>query len=105
MALAVGCPTQRSDAAVASAGCRDEDGNLPLRALLVLGVRRVGRDRPFPPHGALVARELAHADVDGPPAVLDRHSLGIGLEVVVPDRMSRQTALRRDERVLPVVLD
>src|SRR5204863_9152634 len=27
------------------------------------------------------------------------------LEIVVPDRMLRQTALRRDERVLPVVLD
>src|SRR3954470_4922622 len=85
-----------------SAGRRDEDGDLALGAFLVLGVRRVGRHRPFPPLGALVSRELADADVEWLRAVLDRNGLGIGLEVVVPDGMSRQTALRRDERILAV---
>src|SRR5947208_15621569 len=82
----------------------DEHGNLALRAFLVIGVRRIRRDGAFPPLGALLSRDLADAHVEGLRAVLDRHRLGIGLEVVVPDGVLWRTALRRDERVLAVVL-
>src|SRR4051812_2452537 len=89
----------------ASPRCRDEHGNLALRSLLVLGVRRIGLDRALPPLSPLGSRDLADADVEGLRAVLDRHRLWIGLEVVIPDGVLRQTALRRDERVLAGVLD
>src|SRR3954466_3946408 len=84
---------------------RDEHGNLALGAFLVLGVRREGRDRAFPPLGPLVSRDLADARVEGPRAVLNRSRPASGLEVGVPDGVPWQTALRRDERVLAGVLD
>ena len=74
----------------------------------VPGTRRpAGRPRPpAPPHGALVSRDPADADVEGLRQSWIVTASGSALRLYpVPDRMLRQTALRRDRHVLPVVLD
>src|SRR5688500_20307263 len=72
-------------------GC-DENRDLSRGLGLVLGVGREGSDGALPPLGTLVARDLAHARTEGLGPVLDRHRLGIGPQVVVPDRVLRRTA-------------
>jgi hydroxyacylglutathione hydrolase len=72
--------------------------------LLILGVRRVGRDGPLPPRGALVAGQFArrHLPLVGP--VLHFHAR-VGAQVVVPERVLGRPALGRDCGVAAVVLD
>ena len=57
--------TPRATRSSGALGRGDEDGDLPVRLLLVLGVGRVGRHGALPPGGLLVAADLAHRDGDG----------------------------------------
>src|SRR5687767_2290766 len=83
----------------------DEDGDLALGLLLVVGVGREDSDAPLPPGGALVAGDLADPDGEGLGAVLDHDLVGIGPEVVDPYRVLGRSAVGADQRVLAVVLD
>src|SRR5579859_7341704 len=81
----------------------DEDRDLTLGALLVLGVRRIGRDSPLPPLRALVATDLADAHLEGRGTILEDDLIRIGPEVVVPDRILGRAAHGCHERVLAIV--
>src|SRR5207248_1608170 len=59
---------------------RHEDRDLPVGALLVLGVRRVGGDGPLPPGGLLVAGDLTDPSLEELVTVLDDDLVGVGLE-------------------------
>ena len=84
-------------------GLQDEDRDLPVRLLLVVGVRRVRGDGPLPPLGLLRAGDLAGRHVLLDRAVLEL-DMRVGLDVVVPDRVLGRAAQRGDHRVTPVVL-
>src|SRR4051794_5813254 len=81
-----------------------EDRDQSVGAGLVLRVRRIRLDRAFPPDLSFSTVELPGTTVDDRLAVLDGDRIGIRLEVVVPDRMLRCTALGGDHGVLAVVL-
>src|SRR5262249_11606665 len=85
-------------------GLEDEHRDLARGPLLVLGVGRVRSDRALPPLGALVPGYLPGHHVLLARAVLHLHAR-VRAEVVVPERVGRGTALRRDRGVPAVVLD
>src|SRR6476661_1694634 len=81
-----------------------EDRDLTVGLLLVLGVRRVLRDRPLPPLRALVALGDTRAVGVLLSAVLEV-DLGVVDEVLVPRRVLGRPALGGDRGVHTVVLD
>jgi hypothetical protein len=83
----------------------DEDGDLPCRALLILGVRRVGGDGALPPLGALIAAHLTYVHLERLRTILNHHLVRTGLQVVVPDGVLGRAAHGRHQRVFPAVLD
>ena len=87
-----------------SARLEHEDRDHPLGLRLVVGVVRPGGDGALPPLGPLVAGDLAgdHVLVDRPVTQFD---VRVGDEVVVPDRVLRRPAERRDDGVATIVLD
>src|SRR5579875_1093143 len=82
-----------------------EQGYHPLGLLLVLGVRRVGGDRPLPPDSSLLAAGFVHNGVERLGAVLDAHLVGGRDHVVVPAGVRGRSALGRDQGVLAAALD
>jgi hydroxyacylglutathione hydrolase len=82
---------------------KDEDRDKTVGLLLVLGVRRVGRDGPRPPLFPLRAAHLAdgHVPLDG--AVLHLN-VRVGPHVVHPLRVLRRAALGADDGVRALVL-
>ena len=96
----------RRAALTGSGGALDqEDGDLPVGLLLVLGVRREGGHGPLPPLGLLLAGDLAGHAVPGLRAVLDGHLVRVRAQVGHPRRVRRGAALRADHHVRAVVLD
>lgn len=88
----------------AGCGLHDEHRDLPVGLLLVVRVRRKRGDGAFPPLGLLRTGDLTGRHVLLQGAVLELHQ-GVGLEVVVPDRVLGRPALRGDQGVAAVVLD
>src|SRR5215218_4175313 len=82
----------------------DEDGDLPRRLLLVVGIVRVGGHSAVPPHRLLLARDLPCAVVAFECSVLQL-DVRVLLEIVIPDGVLWRAAERRDHRVLTAVLD
>jgi hydroxyacylglutathione hydrolase len=83
---------------------KEEDRDEPVGLLLVLRVRREGRDRPLPPGGALVAGDLAGRHLPRARPVL-HHYLRVLAQVVHPDGVLGGAALGADRRVDALVLD
>src|SRR6478735_11725772 len=92
-----------SRASVTSDPLEQEDRDLPVGLLLVLGVRRVLLDRALPPLRALGALGDPGAVGRLVGAVLEV-DLGVLDEVVVPGRVVGRAALGRDRGVHAVVL-
>src|ERR1700759_4796697 len=78
-----------------------KDRNLPVRLRLIVGVVRPGRHGAFPPDRLLVAEYLTGVVVARGCAVLELDPRILG-DVVVPDRVLRSAAQRRDAGVLAV---
>src|SRR3954466_2439293 len=97
-------PGTRGNAPGSSASAlQQEDGDLAVGLLLVLGVRRGLRDAPLPPLLALLALGQAGAVLVRLGAVLEIDDR-VGQEVVVPGRVGRGAALGGDGGVHAVVL-
>src|SRR6266567_3857708 len=82
----------------------DENGHLPGRLRLVLGVVRPHRDGPLQPGRVLLVVDLPGLVVLLDRAVLELHVRVRG-QVVVPDGVLGCAAQRRDDGVLALVLD
>src|SRR5664280_2615258 len=85
-------------------GFEHEHRDLPVRPRLVLRVVGPRLDRALPPHGLLVARDLARRVVAFDRAILQL-DVRVLLEVEVPDGILLGAAERRDHRVDALVLD
>ena len=81
----------------------DEHRDLPIGLLLVLGVVRIGLDRPLPPLGFLRPGQQARHPVALGRSVLQL-DVRVGHQVVVPDGVGGGTSLGGDHRVVAVVL-
>src|SRR5450759_1995323 len=81
----------------------DNNGDLTVGLLLVVGIVGIGLDGAGPPDRLFFAGHLAGHHVPSRRAVLELH-LGIGEQVEVPDRVLWGTALGRHQGIAAVVL-
>src|SRR5215203_6842435 len=82
-----------------------QNGDQTLRALLIIGIRRVRRNCAPPPDLSFLALELACVGIESVSSVLDHQSIWIRLEVVIPLGMLRGTTLRGHQSVRAVMLN